>query len=103
MWPLNVCVVGFDRNVLDPDAKPRPAPPLEQHPLVRHYGLDISHLELTKAHRGVEGDHRASAWHCVIEFVSAEKRQEVVHQMGKCLHLWKAYRDDVAEACGLSR
>ena len=92
-----------DRSVLDPNAPARPAPPLEDHPLVRHYGLDISYLALTKAHRGVEGEHRDSAWRCVVQYVPEGKRAAVVAAMTQALHLWRAYRDDVAEACGLTR
>ena len=93
----------FDRSVVDSNAEPRPAPPLEDHPLVRHYGLDISFLALTKAHRGVEGDHRISAWRCVLDHVTPEKREEVVLRTQEALNLWKLYRDDVATACGLKR
>jgi len=92
-----------DRSVLDPAATPRPAPPLDQHPLVVHYGLPLEDLALTKAHRQVEGSHRESAWTCVLDHVSSEAREEVVEAMRDCLHAWKAYRDEVAEACGVSR
>ena len=51
-----------ERGELDPNAPKRPAPPLEQHPLVVHYGLPLEALALTKAHRRVEGSHRAAAW-----------------------------------------
>lgn len=92
-----------DRSVLDPDAPARPAPPLTDHPLVRHYGLELSYLALTKAHRGVEGEHRDSAWRCVTQFVPEHQRRYVVDAMARALMLWKSYRDDVASACGLSR
>jgi len=92
-----------DRSVLDANAPARPAPPLKDHPLVRHYGLDVSYLALTKAHRGVEGEHRDSAWRCVTQFVAEDKRPLVVDAMSRALTLWKSYRDDVAIACGLSR
>ena len=35
---------------------------LHIHPLVKHHGLPLEHLALTKAHREVEGEHRAAAW-----------------------------------------
>lgn len=82
---------------------PRVLPPLEEHPLVRHYGLALEHLALTKAHRQVEGDHRRSAWHVVLGFVDAEARPRVVDAMQRALTAWQAYRDDVAEACGVTR
>ena len=78
-----------DRSVLDPNAPARPTPPLEDHPLVRHYGLDISYLALTKAHRGVEGEHRDSAWRCVVQYVPEEIRAAVVAAMTQALRLWR--------------
>lgn len=78
-------------------------PPLDEHPLVRHYGLAIEHLALTKAHRGVEGDHRRAAWRVVLDFCEAEQRRAVVDAMQQTLSAWLAYRDEVAAACGVSR
>lgn len=83
-------------------AAPPPAP-LEQHPLVRHYGLAIEHLALTKAHRTVEGDHRRAAWRIVLDFVDEAARPVVVEAMQRALQAWLGYRDEVAEACGLRR
>jgi pyrroloquinoline-quinone synthase len=80
-----------------------PPPPLEEHPLVRHYGLALQHLALTKAHRTVEGDHRRAAWHVVLDFVGKAARPVVVEAMERTLAAWLAYRDQVAEACGLRR
>ena len=94
---------SYDRNVLEDNAPPRPAPPLEKHPLVMHYGLELKYLELTKAHRGVEGDHRISAWRCVLDFVDSSQRESVVLHTRKALDLWKRYRDAVAESCGLTQ
>ncbi|MCB9595526.1 MAG: iron-containing redox enzyme family protein [Sandaracinaceae bacterium] len=92
-----------DRSVLDPDAPARPEPPLEQHPLVVHYGLPVEHLALTKAHRRVEGDHRAAAWRVMLEHVSPASRELVVAAMEDALAAWLVYRDDVATAVGLER
>ncbi len=91
-----------ERQDLDPGAKPEPAP-LEAHPLVRHYGLPLEHLALTKAHRAVEGDHRRAAWRVVLEHVAAADHAAVLSSMEAALDLWLAYRDDVAAACGLVR
>jgi len=91
----------YDRNVLDPNAPARPTPPLEAHPLVKHYGLSVEHLALTKAHREVEGEHRDAGWRMVIDFVPAHRRQAVVAAMEQALQGWLAYRDGVAEAVGL--
>jgi pyrroloquinoline-quinone synthase len=91
----------WERGELDPKAPRRPEPPLEQHPLVVHYGLSIERLALTRAHRAVEGEHRAAAWRIVLEHVSADERPAVVAAMQRALELWLAYRDDVAAASGL--
>jgi hypothetical protein len=70
---------------------------------VRHYGLPLERLLLTKAHRAVEGEHRAAAWRVMLDSVGAEARPAVVASMERALLLWLGYRDGVAEACGLSR
>ncbi|HEY2404875.1 MAG TPA: iron-containing redox enzyme family protein [Polyangiaceae bacterium] len=93
----------FERGELIPGAARRPVPPLEEHPLVVHYGLPLSHLLLTKAHRAVEGEHRAAAWRVVLDHVAEEARSSVVAAMQQALELWRGYRDDVAEACGVAR
>ncbi len=93
----------YDRSVLDPSAPARPEPPLSEHPLVKHYGLPLEHLALTKAHRAVEGDHRESAWRCVLDHVPAGERTTVVAALEACLGAWLTYRDAVAAACGVRR
>jgi hypothetical protein len=92
----------YERGELNPEAPRRPAPPLEQHPLVVHYGLPLEHLALTKAHRQVEGSHRAAAWRIITSHVSAARRPPVVSAMQDALEAWRAYRDEVATACGLT-
>ncbi|MDP6933010.1 MAG: iron-containing redox enzyme family protein [Myxococcota bacterium] len=93
----------YERSVLDPSAPRRPEPPLESHPLVVHYGLAVEQLALTRAHRQVEGDHRISAWRCVLGHVHGPVREEIVTRLSTCLTLWKEYRTDVAVACGIQR
>jgi len=93
----------WDRGEIDGSAPKRPEPPLEQHPLVQHYGLSLAHLGLTKAHRKVEGSHRAAAWRILLDHVGACARARVVGGMREALCSWLAYRDDVAVACGLRR
>lgn len=93
----------YERGELDPAAPRRPEPPLAQHPLVLHYGLDVSALALTRVHRLVEKDHRAAAWRTVLDHVPAERRAAVVEGMEGVLARWLAYRDAVAEACGVRR
>lgn len=92
---------SYERGELDEDAPRRPETPLEKHPLVVHYGLPLEHLALTKAHREVEGLHRASAWRVVLDHVGEDIRETVVDSMAECLGAWKSYRDEVATACGL--
>ena len=93
----------YDRSVLDPNASPRPEPSLSEHPLVRHYGLPIEHLALTRAHRKVEGAHRESAWRCILDVVEDPDRMSVVEEMRHVLAAWSTYRDEIAVACGLSK
>lgn len=93
----------YDRGEVDESAARRPAPPLEQHPLVVHYGLAVEHLALTRAHRQVEGSHRGAAWGIFREHVSAQAQQPVLSAMRSVVRAWASYRDAVATACGLSR
>jgi pyrroloquinoline-quinone synthase len=76
-------------------------PPLEEHPLVKYYGLPVEKLALTKAHRKVEGDHRLAAWNAILENVAPMRRGAVVRTMIEALDFWLKYRDEVAEVCGL--
>ncbi len=92
-----------ERGELDATAKKRSVPPLENHPLVKHYGLPLEALALTKAHRSVEGSHRQAAWHVMLEYVPENRRDGVLAAMAQALTLWRAYRDDVAHACGLTK
>ena len=92
-----------ERGELDPNAPKRPAPPLEEHPLVKHYALPIEALALTKAHRKVEGSHRAAAWRILLDHVPVADHANVIAAMEATLAAWLAYRDEVATACGLTR
>jgi pyrroloquinoline-quinone synthase len=80
-----------------------PPPPLEDHPLVRHYGLPVERLLLTKAHRAVEGDHRRAAWRVVLDFVPVPRRPAVIRSLEDALAAWLTYRDAVAKVCGVER
>jgi len=93
----------YERGEIDPDAPKRPESPLTDHPLVKHYGLPLSSLELTKVHREVEGDHRSAAWRMILDHVPAARRAVVVDAMKTTLQAWRSYRDAVAEACGVTR
>jgi hypothetical protein len=91
----------YERGELDPSAPRRPEPPLDEHPLVVHYGLSIDALALTKAHRKVEGSHRAAAWRILLEHVPAAERSRVIAALERVLSAWLAYRDDVCAAVGV--
>lgn len=91
----------YERGEIEDGAAKRPEPPLEEHPLVKHYGLPLERMKLTKAHRLVEGNHRGSAWRMLLDHVPPARRKEVVGAMELTLMAWLAYRDDVAKACGL--
>ena len=91
-----------ERAALAPGGE-RVPPPLEEHPLVKHYGLPVERLALTKAHRQVEGNHRLAAWSAILENVAPMRRGAVVRAMADALVLWLEYRDAVAEICGLKR
>lgn len=94
----------YDRGELEGTAPRRPTPALSEHPLVKHYGLPLSALALTRAHRSVEGGHRAAAWRGVLDHVLEPDRQEaVLKAMRGVLEHWLRYRDDVATACGIVR
>lgn len=94
---------AHERSLFDPAAPPRPEPPLSEHPLVKHYGLPLSSLALTKAHRAVEGNHRASAWRSILDHAPEGDRAACVDALTDALALWKDYRDEVATAVGLTR
>ena len=92
-----------DRHDVEGVGPARPTPPLIEHPLVRHYGLPVDKLELTRAHRMVESDHRAAAWRMVLGHVGPDAYADVVEAMEQALDRWLGYREGVAAACGLTR
>lgn len=108
-WSVATAVVTLflegtphERSLFDAAAPARPEPPLSEHPLVKHYGLPVEALALTKAHRGVEGEHRLAAWRVMLDFVPAHEHAAVLDVLEQTLRAWLAYRDDVALACGLA-
>lgn len=74
-----------------------------RHPLVRFHGVPPAALELIRVHKKVEGGHREDAWDMVLGNVTSADEALVVAAMDRALALWLAFRDDVAEACGLRR
>lgn len=72
--------------------------------LVKHHGLDPSHLTLKRAHAKVEGTHREAAWRIVERHAASRTARERVRRaMRRSLKLWLAYRDGVARAAGVER
>ena len=108
-WDIGAAVVTIfvegsseERAMLEGKDAAQPAP-LEQHPLVKHYGLSVDRLALTKAHRQVEGGHRAAAWKAILDHVVPMRRGAVVRAMKDALDCWLDYRDAVAQLCGLAK
>lgn len=93
----------YERGEVDPKAEKRPVPPLSEHPLVKHYGLSVDALALTKAHRNVEGEHRGAAWRIVTGHIPPLAHESCIEAIQRCLQSWLAYRDEVALACGLTK
>ncbi|HXG53059.1 MAG TPA: iron-containing redox enzyme family protein [candidate division Zixibacteria bacterium] len=91
-----------ERSLFEAAIAPTP-PPLEEHPLVKHYGMSVEHLALTKAHRQVEGRHRTLAWTAILEHVEPVRRSVVAAAMSGALVRWLQYRDEVAALCGIER
>ncbi len=109
-WEVAAAVVTIfiegtkdERSEIDPSVPRPPQKPLAEHPLVKHYGLALQHLALTKAHREIEGNHRASAWEAILNYVPAAKRESALSAMENALAHWLRYRDQVAAACGIER
>ncbi len=109
-WEIAAVVVTIfiegtkdERGKIDPAAPRQAQKPLAEHPLVKHYGLALEHLALTKAHREIEGNHRASAWNTILNYVPSAKRDAVVSAMENTLAHWLRYRDEVAAVCGIER
>ncbi|HKT33855.1 MAG TPA: iron-containing redox enzyme family protein [Nitrospira sp.] len=97
-----------DRKELAEPSKPKTAEEIEsivqQHPLVRHYGLAPDAMDLIRSHQMVEAGHRHDAYHMVVNHARTRSQQEtIVECLKTSLRLWTAYRDGVARACGIQR
>jgi pyrroloquinoline quinone (PQQ) biosynthesis protein C len=106
-WDIAAAIVTIfvegscdERSALN-SSNHKPPVPLEEHPLVKHYGLSVDRLALTKAHRQVEGNHRASAWKAIMDYVVPMRRGAIIRAMEEALRSWSLYRDEVALMCGL--
>lgn len=109
-WDVAAAVVTIfvegtkdERAAIDPVVPKIPPAPLEEHPLVKHYGMPLEHLALTKAHRRVEGNHRAAAWAAILDHVTPTRRGTIIRAMEEALDHWLNYRDAVAAVCGIER
>lgn len=84
----------------------REQPPIEEaiaaHPMVAHYGCAPERMNLLRAHRAVEGGHRADAWRIVLSHATSDElKEQVALAMEEALTTWLAYRDGVARAMGI--
>jgi pyrroloquinoline-quinone synthase len=86
-----------------PDSDSEIEAAIRQHPLVQVHGLDPKFLELQRVHKKVEGGHRLDAWKMVLGHTPATLTDRVVDTAERALERWLAYRDDVAQACGIAR
>jgi pyrroloquinoline-quinone synthase len=107
---LTVFVEGSikDRKELAEPSKPKTAEEIEsivqQHPLVRHYGLPLDSMDLIRSHQMVEAGHRHDAYEMVVNYAKTPPQQQAVLRcLNTCLSLWSAYRDAVARACRLRK
>jgi len=107
---LTVFVEGSikDRTELAEPRKPKTVEEIEsivqQHPLVRHYGLPSDAMDLIRSHQMVEAGHRHDAYAMVVNYATTPAQQQAILRCLKtCLRLWSGYRDAVARACGLKK
>jgi pyrroloquinoline quinone (PQQ) biosynthesis protein C len=97
-----------DRKELAEPSKPRTPEEIEssvqQHPLVRHYGLPPDAMDLIRSHQMVEAGHRHDAYCMVVNHAKTRSQQEtILRYLNRSLTLWTAYRDGVARACGIHK
>ena len=86
--------------------KPWLGKPLHEHPLHVHKGVALRSLGLIEAHHELDsavGAHRLAAWNMILKGIPKEKRAEVLASMKEALTYWQAWRDEVAEACGVKK
>ena len=107
---LTVFVEGSvkDRKELAEPTKPKTTDEIEsiiqEHPLVKHYGLSPDAMDLIRAHQMVEAGHRHDAYNMVVNYATtAAQQRTILTSLKTSLRLWTAYRDGVARACGLRK
>lgn len=79
---------------------------MEDHPLHIGYGLDTEYLLLPGVHHvfdSADGEHRLNAWNMILNHIPEAKRAKVVAEMQNALKLWHAWRDEVANTCGIEQ
>jgi pyrroloquinoline-quinone synthase len=72
---------------------------IARHPMVAFYGCPPEKMGLVRAHRAVEGGHRADAWR-MVEGHARDHAPAVVAAVEEALRLWLADRDDVCTSAG---
>jgi pyrroloquinoline quinone (PQQ) biosynthesis protein C len=97
-----------DRTELAEPSKPKTAEEIEsivqQHILVQRYGLPPDAMDLIRAHQMVEAGHRHDAYHMVVNHTTTRAQQDrILRYLDRSLTLWSAYRDGVAQACGIPK
>ncbi|HGG58114.1 MAG TPA: hypothetical protein ENK31_09995 [Nannocystis exedens] len=92
----------YERSSIDASASELPEEHLDEHPLAKHYSIDVSVLAEIQAHRGVERARRAVVWD-LLEKIDRAAYPQVLASMEEILGRWLVYRDAVARACGLAR
>lgn len=97
-----------DRKELAEPSKPKTREEIEsivqQHPLVRHFGVPPDAMDLIRSHQMVEAGHRHDAYYMVVNYARTRRQQEAILRcLNTSLRLWTAYRDGVARACGIAK
>jgi pyrroloquinoline-quinone synthase len=114
-WVIGAAVMAIfvegsinDRREILEAPKPRTSEEIEAyvkaHPLVRHHGISLQHMDLIRAHQKVESGHRRDAYDMVVHYVPTRAEQDkLIGCLNTSLTLWLKYRDAVARACGIRR
>jgi len=97
-----------DRKELSEPSKPKTTEEIEsivqQHPLVKHYGLAPDAMDLIRSHQMVEAGHRHDAYSMVVTHARLRAQQEtILRYLKRSLTLWTVYRDGVAQACRIRK
>ena len=92
------------RSVTKPMTRKRVETIIRQHPLVCYHAVSPDCMDLTRAHLMVENGHRHDAYQMVVTHaVTRSQQNAILLAMKKTLRMWLRHRDNVAQACGLTR